>query len=274
MYPNVEVVLARDGPTTVSDAPEVTRMHDAYLQQLLAGRSITNFYSSEFYGDHVSRGLGAKDRRVDTARHRVPISGTQIRADPYAHRRYLDAIVYRDLITKIVFLGAPSTGKTTLASLLAGQFDTQWVPEYGREYWERHQVDRRLTLPQLAEIAVGHRQREDQIIAEANRFLFVDTDATTTFQFSQYYHGTAHPTVCQLANECRTRYQLFFLCDTDIPYDDTWDRSGSMHRDQFQQQIEADLRQRGTPFIKLTGSLACRTARVAEALAVIASNQS
>jgi hypothetical protein len=58
-------------------------------------------------------------------------------------------------------VGAPSTGKSTLAQQAAGAFMTEWVPEYGREYWEKHQVDRRLSAAQLVEIAEGHRDREN-----------------------------------------------------------------------------------------------------------------
>ncbi|XZE56193.1 AAA family ATPase [Planctomycetaceae bacterium SH139] len=266
LYPNVEVILAKDGPTEVGAAPEITQRHDAYLQRILKGRAITHFYSSEFYGEHVARALGAIDCRVDEARSRVPISATKIRSAPFRYRKYLAPIVYRDLITKVVFLGAPSTGKTTLARHLAERFATQWVPEYGREYWEANQVNRRLTLSQLAEIAVGHRQREEQILPEADRYLFVDTDATTTFQFSLDYHGEVHPTVAKLAAECQERYQIYFLCNTDIPYDNTWDRSGEVHRDIFQQRIKADLNSRGIQFTILSGDLQTRIDRVCQVL--------
>lgn len=266
LYPDVEVMLAKDGPKMVGNTPEITRLHDAYLQKLLVGRDITRFYSSEFYGDHVSRALDAIDCRVDEDRQRVPISGTAIRSDPFRYRCYMNPIVYRDLVTKVVFLGAPSTGKTTLARHLAVRLDTSWVPEFGREYWETNQVERRLSLAQLGEIAVGHREREDQIIENANRYLFIDTDATTTYQFSLDYHGEVHPTVVQLAEQCRERYQLHFVCDTDIPYEDSWDRSGEVHRNEFQLKIEADLVDRGIPFRKLSGDLESRANQVIDAL--------
>ena len=47
------------------------------------------------------------------------------------------------------------------------------------------------------------------------------------------------------------RDDLAFLCDSDIPYDDTWDRSGAVNRDVFQKQIVADLISRKVPFITL-----------------------
>jgi nicotinamide riboside kinase len=45
-----------------------------------------------------------------------------------------------------------------------------------------------------------------------------------------------------------------FVCDTDIAYDDTWDRSGDVSRKVFQKQIVADLLVRKCPFVVLRGS--------------------
>lgn len=265
-YPSVELVEAWDGPTTVGDTPEIMKQQEDYLLELLGDRRITHFFSSEFYGDHISKALAAQDCRVDPARSQVPISGTVLRQNPYEHRHFLDPQVYQSLITKVVFLGAPSTGKTSLARALAEQFNTVWMPEYGREYWEQHQQERRLSLEQLVEIAEGHLQREDAFTLEADQFLFVDTDATTTQMFSQAYHGTAHPQLATLANQTLGRYDLFFLCDDDIPYDDTWDRSGASHRTTFQKQIRADLLHRNIPFITLKGDLKTRIATVSALL--------
>lgn len=255
LYPQVEILEAWDGPREVGLDPATTRQHDDYLQRRLGHRAITHFFSSEPYGEHVSRGLACIDRRVDPERSLIPISATEIRRDPYRHRAFVSPRVYRDLVKKIVFLGAPSTGKTTLAQELARRFQTLWMPEYGREYWEQHQSDRRLTVDQLLEIAVEHRRREDQLVLESNRYLLVDTDATTTLQFSYYYHGTAHHELIELAAQTRDRYDLFFLCAPDIPYDDTWDRSGDANRSEMHRRVLSDLLTRKTPFHHLTGSL-------------------
>ncbi len=267
LYPQAEVIEACDGPTTVGATPEIMRVHDEYLRRVLQGRRVTHFFSSEFYGAHVSRALGAADCRVDETRTRVPVSGTAIRRDLFRHRRFVPQEVYWDLLVKAVFLGAPSTGKTTLAAALARQLGTAWVPEYGREYWDQHQRGRRLEPEQLVEIAEGHRAREEAIARDADRYLFVDTDATTTCMFARYYHGAALPRLAALADEARQRYDLFFLCGDEIPYAATWDRSGPVQRTEFQQQTRADLDRRGTPYILLTGPLPERMATVAAALA-------
>jgi HTH-type transcriptional regulator, transcriptional repressor of NAD biosynthesis genes len=255
LYPSVEIIEAWDGPTTVSDAPEMMKIHEEYILRVLKGRTITHFYSSEFYGDHVSKALGAVDRRIDPQRRMIPISATAIRNDPFSNRQYLSPLVYNDIITRVVFLGAPSTGKSTLAEKLASMYSTVWMPEFGREYWEKNHVDRRLTLEQLVEIAVGHGDREARLASDANRYMFIDTDATTTYMFSLYYHGAVHPRLTEMANETMQRCDLFFLCEDDIPYDDTWDRSGELNRAIFQKQIRADLLRRKIPYVSLNGSL-------------------
>jgi NadR type nicotinamide-nucleotide adenylyltransferase len=262
LYPAVELVEAWDGPLEVGDTPAIKRMHENYVIERLGIRGVTHFYSSEFYGEHMSRALGAADRRVDEARERAPISGTAIRQDPYRHRRFLNPVVYRDLVANVGFVGAPSTGKTTIAQRMAEEYRKVWMPEYGREYWEQHQVERRLSLEQLVEIAEGHLEREERLLLDANRYLFTDTNAITTYMFSLYYHGAALDRLRDLALQSAARYDLVFLCDADIPYDDTWDRSGDVNRQVFQRQIVADLLARKIPFFVLRGGLDERAGQV------------
>lgn len=287
LYPQAHVIEAWDGSNEVGDTPEIKRMHETYLLNLLAPyvlnpdepasdvsashlpdtaapnqRRITHFYCSEFYGEHISQAFRSVSRLVDCDRSAFPVSGTAIRANPYENRAYLHPLVYRDLITNVVFLGAPSTGKSTLAERLALELNTVWIPEYGREYWEAHQNERRLTLEQLVEIAEGHLEREETLLTQANGVLFTDTNALTTRLFSLYYHGAVDPRLEQLAQQCASRYDLVFVCADDIPYDATWDRSGDANRRVFQKQIIADLLTRKIPFFTLRGDLENRVAQV------------
>jgi HTH-type transcriptional repressor of NAD biosynthesis genes len=266
IYPQIRVIEAWDGPTEVGASPEIKKKHEDYILNQLKIREITHFYSSEFYGDHMSAALDAVNRVVDCDRKIIPVSGTSIRKNPFTFREYLHPQVYRDFITNIVFLGAPSTGKTTIAAELAQKYNTVWMPEYGREYWENHQTERRLSLEQLVEIADGHLEREEKLLYHANQYLFTDTNAITTYMFSLYYHGTVAPRLIELANQAISRYDLVFVCDTDIPYDDTWDRSGDVNRQNFQRQIINDLIVRKIPFFRLQGDLQTRIQFVAHIL--------
>ncbi len=266
LYPQVKVLEAWDGPQCIGDTPEIRARQENYILGQLRGQRITHFYSSEFYGEHMSRALGAVNRQVDPARVRFPISGTQVRRDTYACRAYLDPLVYRALIARVVFLGAPGTGKSTIAEALARRYATVHMPEYGREYWEAHQQDRRLSPEQLVEIARGHIVREDRLAAEANRYLFVDTNAITTYMFALDYHGFALPELEELALRAAARYDLVFLCGADIPYADTWDRSGDVKRLVFQKRIVADLKERRIPYIDLEGTVEERVGVVGSVL--------
>jgi NadR type nicotinamide-nucleotide adenylyltransferase len=196
----------------------------------------------------------------------VPISGTALREDYFANRNQLAPVVYADLITKVCFMGAPSTGKTTLARTMAERHNTVWMPEYGAEYWLEHHVDRRLTLNQFEEIAPAHNSKEDALTLQARKYLFCDTNPITTYVFAKDYHGAAGPVLTRLASEAEKRYDLFFLCDTDIPYADTWDRSGDQKRKWFQNQIVGDLVERRVPFLRVGGTLDERVSQVDEVL--------
>ena len=262
LYPEVTVIEAWDGPVGYSHEREYEIREEEYIKSLLGDTRISAFYSSEYYGAHMSKALNCIDRRVDEARKAIPVSGTLIRENPYKYRDFIDDAVYRDLIIKIVFLGAMSTGKSTITEALAKRYHTTFVSEYGRDYWAEHQVDRRIGFEDFDNIAVGHINREEQAFLKADKYCFVDTNAITTYMYALDYHGKAPKLLARLALENASRYDLFFLCEDDIPYDDTWDRSGDQKRQVFHKQIIADLKQRNIPYISLEGSLEKRMEKV------------
>jgi NadR type nicotinamide-nucleotide adenylyltransferase len=170
------------------------------------------------------------------------------------------------VIKKIVFLGGPSTGKTTLCETLAKELGTITVPEYGREYWITHQVDRRLSPEQLLHIAQIQNQWEDQAVPKANKYLFCDTSAFTTWHFALHYHQTALPELERLAKACWQRYDLVVLCNDDIPYDDTWERSGDANRHEFQAFNREYLKSHGIKHIQVSGDITQRKQAVLDVL--------
>lgn len=264
LYPEVRVIEGVAAPADVGYTPEVIRIQDEYIRLQTTGLGITHFFSSEPYGEHVSLALGAINCQVDPGRCRVPVSATKIRRDPFAAREFIADEVYPDLITNFVFIGAPSTGKTTLVKFLAESYSTVWMPEYGAEYWLANQQNHRLNLQQLVEIARGHLEREKNKLLQARNILFTDTNVLTTCVFSHYYHGKAAPELEDLAQNHARRYDHYFLCDTDIPFADTWDRSGPASRETMQTMIIDDLEKRKIDFTIVRGSVEQRARQVAE----------
>jgi HTH-type transcriptional repressor of NAD biosynthesis genes len=263
---NISIIEAWDGPPQMGRISEIKKLQEEYILRRLNGRKIDVFYSNEFYGEHMSKALQAEDRQIDPNRQKWSISATKIRNNPYFQRKYLDPIVYRDYVTNVVFLGAPSTGKTTLTEALAKRHKTVWMPEYGREYWEKHAVNRRLTKDQLTQIAEGHLSREEKMLYSAKKYLFTDTNALTTRIFSLYYHNEVWIELEDIAGLCHQRYDIVFVCDTDIPYEETWDRSGDVNRLLMQRMIIADLIARKIPFHVVRGTLEERIRQVEEDL--------
>lgn len=266
LFPDVIVIEAWNGPNGCPHDREYEIREEQYILGLLGGKKISAFYSSEYYGEHISKALNCIDRRVDESRNVIPVSATLIRKNPFQYRQYMSGTVYRDLIIKVVFLGAMSTGKSTITEELAKRYNTSFASEYGRDYWEKRQIDRRLSFEAFDEIAKGHIEREEIAFLSADKYCFVDTNAITTYMFALDYHGDAPKYLTRTANENYSRYDLFFLCGDDIPYDNTWDRSGEQKRHVFQKQIAADLNIRRIPYIPLKGDLKTRIRRVDDVL--------
>lgn len=124
LFPEVTVIEAWDGPEGRPHDSEYELREERYISNLLDKRKISAFYSSEYYGEHMSKALKCADRRVDEAREAVPVSASMIRENPFQYRKYISDAVYRDLIVKAVFLGAMSTGKSTITEALAKRYNT------------------------------------------------------------------------------------------------------------------------------------------------------
>jgi HTH-type transcriptional repressor of NAD biosynthesis genes len=87
------------------------------------------------------------------------------------------------------------------------------------------------------------------------------------WSFSDFSRVTKKRTTLTEALASQERYDVTFLCCSDIPYDDTWDRSGETNRDDFHGQIVEDLRHRGVLFASLAGSVKDRIALAKQPLA-------
>lgn len=99
LYPKVTVIEAWQGPEEVGYTEAIMAAQEKYVLNLLGETTISHFYSSERYGEHMSRALSAADRRVDEQRLKHPISATKIRADYKKYIHFLDPYVLRALIS-------------------------------------------------------------------------------------------------------------------------------------------------------------------------------
>lgn len=175
-------------------------------------------------------------------------------------------------VDMVVFVGAESTGKSTLAHYLAQRVGAGFVPEIGRFIWEEKQG--RLTADDYVEIAERHRAAEDAAVAlENGRHLFVDTNALTTLLLGLCFGQVTEPVPAALlhyADDCRTRYLHHFVCADDIPYEEEPGvRENAAWRTHIQQLVLEDLDRRAIDYTVLTGTLEARAAKVMEVLSRI-----
>jgi NadR type nicotinamide-nucleotide adenylyltransferase len=218
-------------------------------------------FTSEDYGTAYAGCLGSGTVHVlvDRERRAVPCSGTMIRAAPLEHLRFLSPFMRAWYVKRICVLGAESTGTTTLACALAAHYETAWVPEYGREYCERHWHEGYAwRTEEFTHIATEQARREDVAAREANRVLICDTDPLATSVWHERYLRQPSPEVLAIARA--RRYDLYILTGDDIPFtQDGW-RDGEHIRHAMHERFAEILAGWGTPWFEVRGSRADRLA--------------
>ena len=225
------------------------------------GREPDVAFTSEEYGPRYARFLGARHVSVDPGRVRVPISGTAVRADPWAAWDQLHPCVRAWYTIRVCVVGAESTGTTTLARGLAAHYDCDWVPEYGRTFCEeRLAVGQNIDWRTEDFIHIARRQQADEDAAArgGGRLLICDTDALATSIWHQRYLGTGSAVVAAIA--AGRRYALYLLTGDDIPFVQDGTRDGEYLRGWMTQRSREELTARALPWVEVTGSRAQRLA--------------
>ena len=154
-------------------------------------------------------------------------------------------------VKRVCLLGAESTGKTTLARVLATRFETVWNPEYGRPYT---QIGRPAGAPwtswEFTHIARIHCWYEDFLAGLARRVLFSDTDAFTTALFHQVYLGTPATGFEDLVARS---YDLFVVCGLDVPWRHDGIREFERQRLWMHERYVQRARESGSPWLLVEG---------------------
>lgn len=163
-----------------------------------------------------------------------------------------------DLI-KVVIYGPESSGKTTIARQLAAHYNTEWVPEYAREYlqakWDKEQ--KTCEAKDLLPIAEGQMRLENELSKKANRILICDTDLLETKVYSEaYYVGTCDPLLEKYALE--NTYEMYLLTDIDIPWEKDDLRDKPNERERMFNYFKAALEKYNRDFVILRGDESTR----------------
>jgi NadR type nicotinamide-nucleotide adenylyltransferase len=231
------------------------------------GRAPDAVFSSEDYGDRYAKLMGATHVSVDRPRLRVPISGTAIRADPFANWDFIEPPIRAWFTKRVCILGAESTGTTTLAAALAGQLSTVWVEEYGREYSARKQAanDEAWRTDEFIHIAHEQTRRENLAARSANRVLVCDTNAFATVLWHRRYCGKNDPALDALGRQASC--DLYLLTGDEIPFVQDGLRDGEHIRHEMHRWFEAALADQPVPWVLLRGDPSQRLNAALRALA-------
>lgn len=281
---NVHVVGIRcDAPLDVTDptvwAAQVAAMRAAVRQ--VTGEPVTTVWTAEAYGDELARRLGATHRRVTQTAD--GLSATRVRSDLASTWPALAPATRAGLATRVVVVGAESTGTTTVAQALATRYrargeawsDTACVDEYGREFteivWARQVEAARLrgvrppTLDEVEwaptdfdEVATEQTRRENAAAATGSPLLVCDTDAFATSVWERRYLGAGARTEQSWATSpALPRHDLYLVTDHEgVPWQDDGLREGDLEiRAAMTGWFVDALTAAGHSWVLLTGTL-------------------
>ncbi|AOC94162.1 Trifunctional NAD biosynthesis/regulator protein NadR [Flavobacterium anhuiense] len=169
-------------------------------------------------------------------------------------------------IVKIALFGPESTGKTTLAKQLADYYETEWVPEFARDYLQQKWEENKhiCVADDMMPIAYGQTALENEKLTNANKYLFCDTNLMVTKVFSEMYYGFCDPLLYEAA--LKHEYDLFFLTDIDVPWEKDDIRDTPEGRETVFSVFKQTLIDTKKPFITLSGD---KETRLAKATAII-----
>jgi HTH-type transcriptional regulator, transcriptional repressor of NAD biosynthesis genes len=274
-HPDVTVLGSRCDLPVDYDDDQVWDAQVAVMKAALAGRPpVDVVFTSERYGARLAARLGAEHECVDPARSVFPVSGTAVRADLTGHWGDLSPTVRAGLAVRMVFVGAESTGTTTLSRRLAEHFrrrggvftDTRWVAEHGREYTElKWRTEDAPTLDDLVwtrddfdAVAEEQTRRENEAAAAGSPLLVCDTDAFATSVWERRYLGTAARRGQRWA--LAPRPDMYLVTDhVGVPWQDDGLREGDLPlRAAMTEWFTSELTAAGHPWALLTGTEAQR----------------
>jgi len=152
---------------------------------------------------------------------------------------------------KIAILGPESTGKTVLAEQLAVYFQSEWVPEYAREYIEK------LTSPyeydDICNIANKQIEKEKEVDNQTSlaEYVFFDTELIITKVWFLYRFNKVPDFLTEQLNS--GFFDLYLLCSPDLPWEPDPVREHGEDREFFFNWYKREIEQTGKPYVIVDG---------------------
>lgn len=148
---------------------------------------------------------------------------------------------------KIAFTGPESSGKTTMAELIAKAYSTSFIPEYAREFLKDKTT---YTLADLDEIA---KKQVELCKTSKNKLIISDTEMAVMLIWSQEKFKEVSP-IIQSYWELQD-FDHLFLCAPDIPWEADKLRENPLDRERLFQLYEVVLENSKMPFTIIKGTI-------------------
>lgn len=168
---------------------------------------------------------------------------------------------------RVVLFGPECTGKTTLSKQLAKHYNTQYVPEYMREYLQKKWDETKTVCEykDMLTIAMGQIQLENKLAKKANKIIFCDTNLLELKVYSEAYYDGLVPKILKKIS-LENVYDLYLLTYIDTPWipDDLRDKP--QEREEMFLRFKECLEKYNLPYVVIKGD---KTSRFESALTII-----
>jgi NadR type nicotinamide-nucleotide adenylyltransferase len=152
-------------------------------------------------------------------------------------------------LKKIAVTGPESTGKSWLSQKLAEHYNTVYVPEIARIYIDS--LDRKYKQDDILNIARLQLEEERKMIPHANDLLFCDTELIVIKIWSIHKYNHCDPWILeQITNN---PYELYLLCDIDLPWEYDPQREHPDLREYLFEWYKSELDSYGFPYRVVRG---------------------
>lgn len=203
---NIDIVKIDEGELNIPEYPNGWKKWLAEMMKIVAKKydiadekNLFTWYVGEpeyktelearFAKMYADGALKSVQKVVLSDRRNVPISATEIRENPLKYFSYITAPFKKHFVKKVLLVGGPSTGKSTMVQRLARATDAEFSREFAR-YWETMQniIDEDLNADDYREFIVGQfRENFETTMRSRNGVVFLDTDAIETETYAQMY---------------------------------------------------------------------------------------
>jgi len=159
-------------------------------------------------------------------------------------------------ITKFIFVGPESTGKTTLCKILSDKYSTPWVSEMCRIVAEEKtpnpdpntnsdNINFNFDLNDFINMANRQNKEEHELTQRANKMLICDNDSFALTIWCERYLGEYHKEIYdiyQSASYLNNENKIYILTKPNVPFVQDGLRDGEHIRDwmydRFLQELE------------------------------------